>query len=103
MTMTSTYDHRIIQGAESGRFLAVIESLLAGEEGFYENAFEAFGLVPGAAPERPVAAPPRPPPQPRRPARRGRADDAGSAGRHDLRRPRAQPRPSRSTRRPARQ
>jgi len=60
MTMTSTYDHRIIQGAESGRFLAVIESLLAGEEGFYENAFEAFGLVPGAAPERPVATPTAP-------------------------------------------
>ncbi len=31
MTMTSTYDHRIIQGAESGRFLQRIEALLQGE------------------------------------------------------------------------
>src|ERR1035438_547806 len=30
MTLTSTYDHRVIQGAESGRFLARIEALLAG-------------------------------------------------------------------------
>ena len=41
MTMTSTYDHRVIQGAESGRFLARIESLLAGEDGFYEQVFDA--------------------------------------------------------------
>jgi multifunctional 2-oxoglutarate metabolism enzyme len=34
MTMTSTYDHRIIQGAESGRFLQRIEALLQGEESF---------------------------------------------------------------------
>src|SRR5262249_159356 len=34
MSMTSTYDHRIIQGAESGRFLQRIEQLLQGEEGF---------------------------------------------------------------------
>ena len=33
MTMTSTYDHRIIQGAESGRFLAGIEEYLQGEDG----------------------------------------------------------------------
>ncbi len=43
MTMTSTYDHRIIQGAESGRFLGLIEGYLQGEEGFYEEAFEALG------------------------------------------------------------
>ncbi len=30
MTMTSTYDHRVIQGAESGRFLALIEGYLQG-------------------------------------------------------------------------
>src|SRR5581483_1400872 len=30
MTMTSTYDHRIIQGAESGRFLQQVEALLQG-------------------------------------------------------------------------
>jgi multifunctional 2-oxoglutarate metabolism enzyme len=39
MTMTSTYDHRIIQGAESGRFLQRIEALLQGEDGFYERVF----------------------------------------------------------------
>ena len=52
MTMTSTYDHRIIQGAESGRFLGLIESYLQGEEGFYEEAFEALGakLAPLSAP-----------------------------------------------------
>lgn len=34
MTMTSTYDHRIIQGAESGAFLARIHELLIGEDNF---------------------------------------------------------------------
>ncbi len=43
MTMTSTYDHRIIQGAESGRFLKVIEEYLQGEHGFYEAVFSALG------------------------------------------------------------
>ena len=37
MTMTSTYDHRIIQGAESGSFLRRIDQLLQGEDGFYES------------------------------------------------------------------
>jgi 2-oxoglutarate dehydrogenase E1 component len=37
MTMTSTYDHRIIQGAESGSFLRRIEELLQGEDEFYEG------------------------------------------------------------------
>ena len=37
MTLTSTYDHRVIQGAESGAFLRSIELLLQGEEGFYEG------------------------------------------------------------------
>src|SRR6185369_3488041 len=37
MTMTSTYDHRIIQGAESGSFLRRIEELLQGEDDFYEG------------------------------------------------------------------
>jgi len=34
MTMTSTYDHRIIQGAESGAFLARVHELLLGADGF---------------------------------------------------------------------
>jgi 2-oxoglutarate dehydrogenase E1 component len=39
MTLTSTYDHRVIQGAESGAFLATVERLLSGEEGFYDRIF----------------------------------------------------------------
>jgi multifunctional 2-oxoglutarate metabolism enzyme len=45
MTMTSTYDHRVIQGAESGAFLRRIDQLLQGEDGFYEGVFEALGLT----------------------------------------------------------
>ncbi|HEV8197572.1 MAG TPA: multifunctional oxoglutarate decarboxylase/oxoglutarate dehydrogenase thiamine pyrophosphate-binding subunit/dihydrolipoyllysine-residue succinyltransferase subunit [Gemmatimonadales bacterium] len=45
MTMTSTYDHRVIQGAESGAFLRTVEQMLAGSEGFYEGIFGAFGLT----------------------------------------------------------
>ena len=55
MTMTSTYDHRIIQGAESGRFLAGIEEYLQGEHSFYEDAFAALGVELGPLP--PVPAP----------------------------------------------
>jgi 2-oxoglutarate decarboxylase len=40
VTFTSTYDHRIVQGAESGAFLARIEALLLGEDGFYDRVFE---------------------------------------------------------------
>ncbi len=39
MTLTSTYDHRVIQGADSGEFLARIHALLNGEHGFYEELF----------------------------------------------------------------
>ncbi|HEY8182393.1 MAG TPA: multifunctional oxoglutarate decarboxylase/oxoglutarate dehydrogenase thiamine pyrophosphate-binding subunit/dihydrolipoyllysine-residue succinyltransferase subunit, partial [Thermoanaerobaculia bacterium] len=39
MTMTSTYDHRIIQGAESGAFLARIHELLLGAENFYDDIY----------------------------------------------------------------
>ncbi len=39
MTMTSTYDHRIIQGAESGAFLARIHELLIGEDNFYDDIY----------------------------------------------------------------
>ena len=39
MTITSTYDHRVIQGAESGAFLAYIAELLLGEDDFYTQIF----------------------------------------------------------------
>ncbi len=44
MTLTSTYDHRVIQGAESGLFLARIEALLRGEDRFYERVFEELAV-----------------------------------------------------------
>jgi 2-oxoglutarate decarboxylase len=44
ITLTSTYDHRIIQGAESGEFLRRIHELLLGEDGFYDDVFTALRL-----------------------------------------------------------
>jgi 2-oxoglutarate dehydrogenase E1 component len=55
MSMTSTYDHRIIQGAESGRFLARIEEYLQDERSFYEGVFASMGI------ELSTLAPPPPP------------------------------------------
>ena len=46
MTMTSTYDHRVIQGAESGSFLRRIDQLLQGEDSFYEGVAEALEISP---------------------------------------------------------
>ncbi len=72
MTMTSTYDHRIIQGAESGRFLARIEEYLQGERGFYEGVFASLGVELG---------PPPPPPAPAAAASAAaQADASASAG-----------------------
>ncbi len=42
ITLTSTYDHRIIQGAESGDFLRRVHALLLGEDGFYDDIFRAL-------------------------------------------------------------
>jgi 2-oxoglutarate dehydrogenase E1 component len=42
VTLTSTYDHRIIQGAQSGEFLRVIHELLLGGDGFYDEIFRAL-------------------------------------------------------------
>jgi 2-oxoglutarate decarboxylase len=54
MTMTSTYDHRVIQGAESGQFLQVVEAYLQGEHSFYETVFGALGAPLGPAPMPPT-------------------------------------------------
>ncbi|HET9275965.1 MAG TPA: 2-oxo acid dehydrogenase subunit E2, partial [Gemmatimonadales bacterium] len=86
MMLTSTYDHRVIQGAESGAFLGTVEKLLQGEAGFYEGIFGAFGLewradgqtgrraVAGSAVETVApsgeAAPARPPDRPTAPLER---------------------------------
>ncbi len=55
MTLSSTYDHRIIQGAESGMFLRVVAQLLEGETGFYQGVAESMEVDPSALAE--VAAP----------------------------------------------
>jgi 2-oxoglutarate decarboxylase len=44
MTMTSTYDHRVIQGAQSGEFLARVHQLLLGEDGFYDGIFRSLRI-----------------------------------------------------------
>ena len=44
MTITSTYDHRIIQGAESGEFLHRVHRLLLGEDNFYDEVFRSVGV-----------------------------------------------------------
>ena len=49
MTMTSTYDHRVIQGAQSGEFLKRVDELLSGADGFYQTLFEQLGIAPQAA------------------------------------------------------
>ncbi len=47
MTISSTYDHRVIQGAESGAFLRRIDALLGGQDRFYEELFAALGITAG--------------------------------------------------------
>ncbi|MEU2387086.1 multifunctional oxoglutarate decarboxylase/oxoglutarate dehydrogenase thiamine pyrophosphate-binding subunit/dihydrolipoyllysine-residue succinyltransferase subunit [Streptomyces sp. NPDC012461] len=44
MTLTSTYDHRVIQGAASGEFLRTVANLLLGENDFYDEIFEALRI-----------------------------------------------------------
>jgi 2-oxoglutarate dehydrogenase E1 component len=46
MTTSSTYDHRVIQGAESGSFLRGVDQLLQGEDGFYDDVAAALGIAP---------------------------------------------------------
>ncbi|MBN9198592.1 MULTISPECIES: multifunctional oxoglutarate decarboxylase/oxoglutarate dehydrogenase thiamine pyrophosphate-binding subunit/dihydrolipoyllysine-residue succinyltransferase subunit [Microbacterium] len=44
ITLTSTYDHRVIQGAGSGEFLKKVHELLIGQRGFYESIFAALRI-----------------------------------------------------------
>ncbi len=104
MTMTSTYDHRVIQGAESGSFLRRVEQLLQGEDGFYEQVFR------GARPRRRAGAPRRHHGGGARACRGhagrgsggGRRAAPGSAGRHLDRQGLPDARPSGRPARPAR-
>jgi 2-oxoglutarate dehydrogenase E1 component len=42
MTLTSTYDHRVIQGAQSGQFLGLVHTKLLGQDGFYDRVFRSL-------------------------------------------------------------
>ena len=44
LTLTSTYDHRVIQGAGSGEFLKLIHGFLLGDDGFYDDIFASLRL-----------------------------------------------------------
>jgi 2-oxoglutarate dehydrogenase E1 component len=44
ITLTSTYDHRVIQGAQSGEFLRRMHQLLLGEDGFYDGIFRSLRI-----------------------------------------------------------
>jgi 2-oxoglutarate dehydrogenase E1 component len=44
LTLTSTYDHRVIQGAGSGEFLKLVHQLLLGAQGFYDEIFESLRI-----------------------------------------------------------
>lgn len=44
ITLTSTYDHRVIQGAGSGEFLKLVHQRLIGEHDFYVNVFAALRI-----------------------------------------------------------
>src|SRR6478735_8376244 len=44
MTLTSTYDHRVIQGAQSGEFLKRVHGLLLGENDFYDEIFRSLRI-----------------------------------------------------------
>ncbi|MEO7586665.1 MAG: multifunctional oxoglutarate decarboxylase/oxoglutarate dehydrogenase thiamine pyrophosphate-binding subunit/dihydrolipoyllysine-residue succinyltransferase subunit [Arachnia sp.] len=43
-TLTSTYDHRVIQGAQSGEFLKELHEMLLGKKGFYDDVYEALRI-----------------------------------------------------------
>ncbi len=58
LSLSSTYDHRVIQGAESGLFLAQIHELLCGADGFYKDVFRSLGVPYEAVRWRPDTNPP---------------------------------------------
>jgi 2-oxoglutarate dehydrogenase E1 component len=58
VSLSSTYDHRVIQGAESGLFLAQVHELLCGADGFYRDVFRSLGVPYEAVRWRPDSNPP---------------------------------------------
>lgn len=61
MTVTSTYDHRVIQGAQSGEYLAALEALLSTDDSFYTDLYAGLGQrwspLPPVAPSESVSLP----------------------------------------------
>ncbi|HPF60964.1 MAG TPA: multifunctional oxoglutarate decarboxylase/oxoglutarate dehydrogenase thiamine pyrophosphate-binding subunit/dihydrolipoyllysine-residue succinyltransferase subunit [Gemmatimonadales bacterium] len=59
MMLTSTYDHRVIQGAESGSYLRLVDEMLQGGHEFYHEVYTALGLQMGElpSPATPAAVP----------------------------------------------
>ena len=57
VTISSTYDHRIIQGAESGLFLQRVRDLLLGEDHFYDRVLRSMGVPYEAVQWRPDVRP----------------------------------------------
>jgi 2-oxoglutarate decarboxylase len=55
MQMTNTYDHRVVQGAQSGEFLKYVDELLQGRHELYQRVFETYDLQPAAVPATPNA------------------------------------------------
>ncbi len=58
VNLSSTYDHRVIQGAESGLFLGQVHELLCGADGFYRDIFRSLGVPYEAVRWRPDENPP---------------------------------------------
>ncbi|HEX3671555.1 MAG TPA: 2-oxo acid dehydrogenase subunit E2, partial [Candidatus Cybelea sp.] len=56
MQITSTYDHRVIQGAQSGEYLRRIDELLQGKDAFYDEIFTSLGLQAAPQPQFAVSA-----------------------------------------------
>jgi len=83
MTLTSTYDHRVIQGAQSGEFLKRVDELLAGKDGFYEALFTSAG-VPPPRPQQSAQAASTAPPGSAAPARALPVSNAAAGAVTDL-------------------
>ena len=56
MQITSTYDHRVIQGAQSGEYLRRVDELLQGKDAFYDEIFASLGLQAAPQPQFAVSA-----------------------------------------------
>ncbi len=96
VTLTSTYDHRIIQGAESGEFLARMHDLLLGGDDFYDDIFASL-----RRPLRAGALVDRQPQPARRRRRRAEQSHRGAAAHQHVPRarpPDREPRPARFAR-----